>query len=136
MIGDKKGTVDNMFQTLLIVLIAAAAGQGRGNPAESPRPEAKVRYDSVKQICEALPNIPDHALNDVALLVASEDADKWFQKNAVGSAVQVAGEVSHLQLAGQRPENRSSISVFQPRPGDGTALPSAHPTRPSSLPIP
>jgi hypothetical protein len=85
-----------MFQALLILLAAATPGAG-DDAKDSSQAAAENHFESVKQICEALPNVPDHTLNEVALQAASQEADKWLKKNAVGAAVQVAGRVAHLQ---------------------------------------
>ena len=100
-----------MFQALLILLAAATPGAAGDNAKQSPQPAEKNHFESVKQICEALPSTPNHSLNDVALQVACEEANKWLQKNAVGAAVQVAGTVSSLR-------RQSGPTVFNPKQRD------------------
>ncbi len=101
-----------MFQALLILLAAATPGVAGNNPKQSPPPAEKNHFESVKQICEALPSTPEHSVNDVALQVASEESNKWLQKNAVGAAVQVAGTVfSSLR-------RQTGPAVFNPKQRD------------------
>ena len=100
-----------MFQALLILLAAATPGAAADNAKQSPQPAEKNHFESVKQICEAMPSTPNHSLNDVALQVACEEANKWLQKNAVGAAVQVAGTVSSLR-------RQSGPTVFNPKQHD------------------
>ena len=109
-----------MLRALLILLMAAAAGEGRADPAESPRPAAANRHDSVKQICERLPKAPDKSLNDVALQAASDEANQWLKKNAAGAAVQAAGDVFRLArrtVYGKKPPATKLDLGFRPHPG-------------------
>ncbi len=105
-----------MVRTLLILLMAITTAAA-ASPKDSSRAAAKNR--TVKQICDALPKVPDQSLNDVALQAASDDANQWLKKNGVGAAVQVAGDVVRLSrhaTFGKKPSSEFVVS-FQPHPG-------------------
>jgi hypothetical protein len=97
----------------MAITTAAAA-----SPKDASRSAAKNR--TVKQICDALPKVPDQSLNDVALQAASDDANQWLKKNGVGAAVQVAGDVvrlsRHAVFGGKKTSSEFVVS-FQPHPG-------------------
>ena len=106
-----------MFQALLILLAAATPGSGERRTSSNRPDGGKESLRQRQANLRGAAGAPDHTLNDVALQVATEDANKWLQKNAVGATVQVAGKVSYLS------RRQAAAAVYNP---ENTRQPSAN----------